>query len=84
MRHDGAGNAGAVNVRALGAAERIEIVGDGIGKFRMLGVDAGVDHGDRHVGAMRQRMCLRQAELGQRILRRIPSVGTDDFWSWSR
>ncbi|MGY3124828.1 hypothetical protein ACVWXQ_008765 [Bradyrhizobium sp. S3.14.4] len=71
MRHDGTGNAGAMDMRALGAAERIKVVGDGMGELGMLGVDAGVDHGNRHVGAVRQRMRLRQAKPGQRVLRGI-------------
>jgi len=44
MRRNRTGNAGAVNMRALLAAERIETVGDGIGQFGMPGVDAGIDH----------------------------------------
>ena len=82
MRHDRAGNAGAVDMRAFLAAERIEAVGDRIGKFRMFDVDAGVDHGNGDVHAAGQRMRLRQSKLGDRILRGSPSVGVF-FWSCS-
>ena len=40
MRDDRAGNAGAVDMRAFVAAERIETVGDRIGEFGMFDVDA--------------------------------------------
>lgn len=53
------------------ALPSVEMIGDGIGEFGMLGVDAGVDHGNRDVGSVRQRMRLRQAEFCQRILRGI-------------
>ena len=39
MRHDRAGDAGAVDMRTFLAAERVETVGDRIGEFRMLDVD---------------------------------------------
>ena len=40
MRHDRAGNAGAVDMRAFLAAERVEMIRDRIGKLGMLGVNA--------------------------------------------
>jgi len=40
MRHDRAGNAGAVNMRTFLAAERVEIIRDRIGKLGMRGVNA--------------------------------------------
>ena len=71
MRHDRAGNAGAVDMRTFLAAERIEIVRDRIGKFGMRGVDAGIDHRNGDVHAAGQRMRLRQPKLRDRILRGI-------------
>ena len=63
MGGDGAGNAGAVDMGAFLAAERVESVGDGIGEFGMAGVDAEIDHGDCHVHAVRQPVRLRQLEF---------------------
>ena len=71
MRHDRAGNAGAVDMRAFLAAERVEAVGDRIGEFRMFGVDAGIDHRNGDVHAAGERMRLRQSKLRDRILRGI-------------
>ena len=71
MRGDRAGNAGAVDVRAFLAAERVKAVGNRIGEFRMFGVDAEIDHGDGDVHAMRQLVRLRQAKLRHGILRGI-------------
>ena len=42
----------------LAAAERVEIVGDGVGELGMFGVDAGIDHRDRDIGAVRQSYAL--------------------------
>ena len=71
MRGDRTGNTGAVDVRAFLAAERVKTVGDGVGEFGMADVDAGIDHGDGDVHAVRQRMRLRQAQLRHGILRGI-------------
>ena len=71
MRHDRAGDAGAVDMRAFLAAERIEAVRDRVREFRMPDVDSGIDHGDGDVGAMGQRMRLRQSKFRERILRGI-------------
>ncbi len=58
VRSDRAGNASAVHMRCLAGAERIETVGHGASEFGMTRIDAGVDHGDQHVGAARERMRL--------------------------
>ena len=71
MGGDRAGNAGAVDMRPFLAAKRIKAVGDRVGQFGMVGVDAGIDHGDRDVHAVRERVRLRQPKLRQRILRGI-------------
>src|SRR5581483_1328841 len=59
---------GAVNMRSLLGAERVETVDDRAGKLRMPGVDPGIDDGNPDALAMRQRMRFRQMQLGKRIL----------------
>src|SRR5882724_12211955 len=68
MRHDGAGYAGAMAMWAFLAAERIKGACNRVRKFRMSDVDSGIDNGDGNVGAMRQRMRLRQSKFQKRVL----------------
>ena len=71
MRHDRAGNAGAMDVRTFLAAKRVEGVRNRVREFRMFDVDSGIDHGNGDIGAVGQRMCLRQSKFRQRVLRGI-------------
>lgn len=71
MRRDGARDAGAEDVRTFLGSKRVEGVGDGVRKFRVFDVDAGIDHRNRDIGAMGERMRLRQPQFRKRILRRI-------------
>jgi len=71
MRHDRAGDAGAVDMRTLLAAKCIERGCDRVRKFGVVDVNSGIDHGNGNVGAMGQRMCLGQSKFRDRILRRI-------------
>jgi hypothetical protein len=75
MSGNGASNAGAVDMGAFLAAERVERIGNRIGEFGVTGVDAGVDHGDRHIHAVGQHVRLRQLEFRDRILRGITFGG---------
>ena len=68
---DGAGDRGAVRVRLLGLAQRIERAGDHAAQLGMPGVHAGIDHRDQDVVALGQAVRLLQPQLGQRVLRRI-------------
>ena len=68
VRHDRARDAGAVDMRAFLAAERVEAARNRVREFRMLEIDSGIDHGDRDVGAMGQRMGQRQSKFRERIL----------------
>src|SRR6267154_275019 len=68
MRYDRAGDAGAVDMWAFLAAERIKGANNRIRKFRMSDVDSGIDNGDGDVGAMGQRMRLGQSKFQKRIL----------------
>ena len=71
MRHDRAGNAGAMDMRTFLAAERVEGVRDRVREFRMFDVDSGIDHGNGDIGAVGERMRLGQSKFGQRVLRGI-------------
>ena len=76
MSRDRAGDGGAVLVRLLRLAERVEGAGDHARKFGMAEVDAGIDHRDQHRVAVGERVRLADAELGERVLRRI-AAGRD-------
>ncbi len=71
MRHDRAGDAGAVDMRTFLAAERVEAISNRVRKLRMLEVDSGIDHRNGDVGAVGQRMCLGQSKFCKRVLRGI-------------
>lgn len=49
MRRDGARDAGAEDVRTFLGSKRVEGVGDGVRKFRVFDVDAGIDHRNREL-----------------------------------
>src|SRR5258705_7232684 len=80
MRYDRAGDAGAVDMWAFLAAERIKGANNRIRKFRMSDVDSGIDNGDGDVGAMGQRMRpgaieVSEAHIGRDHPRSLPSSG---------
>ena len=75
MRRDHARDAGAVRMRLVGRAGRIERRRDDARKIGMGRIDRGVDHRDQHMLALGERMRLRQVQLGERILRRDPPSG---------
>ena len=60
-----------MGVRTFLAAERVERRDRDVSEFGMFEIDTGIDHGNRHIGAMGKRVRLRQAKFRKRILRRI-------------
>ena len=76
MRGDRAGDRGAVLMRLLRLAERVERADDHARKLGMAEVDAGIDHRDQDRVAVGERVRLADAELGERVLRRI-AAGRD-------
>ena len=67
--------AGAVRVRLLGLAKRVERAGNRALEFGMAEVDAGVDHRDQDLVAVGKSVRLADAKLGERILRGIAGRG---------
>ena len=63
-------------MRLLGLAERVERADDRARQFGMTEVDAGIDHRDQHPVAVGERVRLADAELGERVLRRV-AAGRD-------
>ncbi len=57
-----------MDVRTLLAAKRVEAVRDRIGKFRMLRIDSGIDHGNGHVGAVGELVRFGQSKFRDRVL----------------
>ena len=75
MRNDRAGNAGAVNMRAFPAAQRVEAFRDGVRQFGMANIDAGIDHRHPDVGAARQPVRFRQPQFLECVLCRVAFGG---------
>ncbi len=79
MGRDQAGDGGAVIVGFLAAVfgrrQCVETGGDAPGQFRMIGIDAGVDHRHQHVIAHGESVRLRQMQLGEQILRLAAFAG---------
>ena len=73
-RGNGAGHAGAVRVRLVRRAHRVVALCHRALEIRVGGVDLGVDHRNRHVGASDHAVHVAEAELLQDVLRRVAGL----------
>jgi hypothetical protein len=71
VRSNGAGHAGAVCVRFLRRAHRVEALRHRALELGMRHVDLRIDHRDRHVGAAYRAVDVGNLELRQDVLRRV-------------
>ncbi len=75
VRGDGAGDRGAVRMRRIAAGKRVKAFYNGAVEVAMLGVDFGIDHGNRDGFSGRDLMRLLDLQLGQNILGGIARRG---------
>ena len=73
-RADGARHAGAVRVRLVRRAHRVVALCHRPLEIRVGGVDLGVDHRNRYVGASDHAVHVAEAELLQDVLRRVAGL----------
>ena len=71
MRRDRAGHPGAVRVRRVAAADRVELLDDGPGEIRMADVDLGIDHGNQHIAAGRELVRLVEPQFADHVLSKV-------------
>ena len=71
MRGDGSRHAGAVRVRLVRRAHRVEALCHRAFEIRVGGVDLEVDHRNRHIGAADHAVHVNEAELLQDVLRGV-------------
>ena len=73
-RGHGARHAGAVRVRLVRRAHRVVALCHRPLEIRVGGVDLGVDHRNRYVGASDHAVHVAEAELLQDVLRRVAGL----------
>ena len=71
VRGDRAGHGGAVRMRFVFAAERIEAFDDRGIEIRIFRVDFRIDHGDQDIFPGRDVMRLFDLQFAQNVLRRV-------------